>query len=332
MSPSSSSPRPTTPSRRPPSRCSSAAPSEPPTRCFISRDCSTAARSRGWTRPAQPSARFTRCKQSWTRARPRSVSRAPGPASRVTRGPSRPGNTWPNGWGCDRCGSRRHRSRCTTRPRSLVANYTVSLAGVAERLARPAGVPQDLAGRIYLPLLAGAAENLRSTTAAAALTGPLRRGDVETVRRHLDSLPADVVPLYRLLGLEALALARAEGLDPATAERLQPCWQAHPKARRRRVWSAARSRSRPGAPRAGTRSRTACQPGPHGALSGHSMNRRRFSRMLAALAGGTAFQPSRAHAAAPEPDPCALPDAIRSLRPLTGWRGADRRRRAPDAH
>jgi predicted short-subunit dehydrogenase-like oxidoreductase (DUF2520 family) len=103
----------------------------------------------------------------------------------------------------------------------LVANYTVSLAGVAERLARLAGVPRDLAGRIYLPLLAGAAENLRSTTTAAALTGPLRRGDLETVRRHLDSLPADVVPLYRLLGLEALALARAEGLDPATADALQ---------------------------------------------------------------------------------------------------------------
>jgi Xaa-Pro dipeptidase len=48
------------------------------------------------------------------------------------------------------------------------------------------------------------------------------------------------------------------------------------------------------------------------------MNRRRFSRMLAALAGGTAFQPSLAHAAEPEPDPCTLPEAIRSLRPLTG--------------
>lgn len=103
----------------------------------------------------------------------------------------------------------------------MVANYTVALAGVAERLARAAHVPEELAGRIYLPLFAGAAENLRSSSAASALTGPLRRGDVDTLRRHLASLPPDVVPLYRLLGLEALALARVEGLDAATADVLQ---------------------------------------------------------------------------------------------------------------
>jgi predicted short-subunit dehydrogenase-like oxidoreductase (DUF2520 family) len=103
----------------------------------------------------------------------------------------------------------------------MVANYTVALAGVAERLARAAGIPGELAGRIHLPLLAGAAENLRSTTAAAALTGPLRRGDVETVRCHLASLPADIIPLYCLLGIEALALARAEGLDAAVADELE---------------------------------------------------------------------------------------------------------------
>jgi predicted short-subunit dehydrogenase-like oxidoreductase (DUF2520 family) len=103
----------------------------------------------------------------------------------------------------------------------MVANYTVALAGVAERLARAAGIPGELAARMHLPLLAGAADNLRSTRAAAALTGPLRRGDVETVRCHLDSLPADVIPLYCLLGLEALSLARAEGLDTGAADELE---------------------------------------------------------------------------------------------------------------
>ena len=111
---------------------------------------------------------------------------------------------------------------------TIVANYTVALAGVAERLACAAGVPEELAGRIYVPLLAGAAENLRSSSAATALTGPLRRGDVETVRRHLASLPPDVVPLYRLLGLEALVLARTEGLDPSAAEVIQRLLESRP--------------------------------------------------------------------------------------------------------
>jgi Xaa-Pro dipeptidase len=49
------------------------------------------------------------------------------------------------------------------------------------------------------------------------------------------------------------------------------------------------------------------------------MNRRRFYRLLAGLAGGATLQSARAaHAAAPgDPDPCSLPDSIRALRPLT---------------
>ena len=103
----------------------------------------------------------------------------------------------------------------------LVANYTVTLAALAERLARAAGVPAELAGRIYHPLLEGAVQNLADISPAAALTGPVARGDVETVRRHLALLPADVGRTYRVLGLEALALARERGLDPTAADALE---------------------------------------------------------------------------------------------------------------
>ncbi len=97
------------------------------------------------------------------------------------------------------------------------ANYVTAAVGVAERLAREAGVPADLAARMYLPLLAGAARNLLDLGTVAALTGPVRRGDVGTIRAHLAALPADVRPLYRLLGLAALALAGEAGLAEAPA-------------------------------------------------------------------------------------------------------------------
>lgn len=97
------------------------------------------------------------------------------------------------------------------------ANYVTAAVGVAERLAREAGVPADLAARMYLPLLAGAARNVLDLETAAALTGPVRRGDVGTIRAHLAALPADVRPLYRLLGLAALALAGEAGLAEAPA-------------------------------------------------------------------------------------------------------------------
>ena len=101
----------------------------------------------------------------------------------------------------------------------MAANYTVALAGVAERLALEAGVPPEIASRVYLPLVRGAAANL-GRGPAAALTGPIRRGDTRTVESHLAALGGDDRELYRRLGREALRLARRAGLDPAAADRL----------------------------------------------------------------------------------------------------------------
>jgi len=103
----------------------------------------------------------------------------------------------------------------------LSANYTTALVGVAENLAARAGVPADVAGRMYLPLALGAARNLSELGIAAALTGPIRRGDVGTIRAHLAALPAEVRPLYRMLGLAALELARKAGLSEASARAVQ---------------------------------------------------------------------------------------------------------------
>ena len=102
---------------------------------------------------------------------------------------------------------------------AIAANYTTALMAVAERLAAQAGIPADLAARIYLPLLRGAAANLEAGP-AAALTGPVRRGDVRTIRAHLGILTGADAQLYRLLAGEALRLAREAGLPPEAAERV----------------------------------------------------------------------------------------------------------------
>jgi predicted short-subunit dehydrogenase-like oxidoreductase (DUF2520 family) len=102
----------------------------------------------------------------------------------------------------------------------FAANYTVALAGIAERLARGAGVPPDVAAQLYLPLMRGAVSNLELGP-AAALTGPIRRGDVETIRAHLDALDRTDRELYRSLGLVALRLAREAGLNAESARRLE---------------------------------------------------------------------------------------------------------------
>jgi predicted short-subunit dehydrogenase-like oxidoreductase (DUF2520 family) len=99
----------------------------------------------------------------------------------------------------------------------VASNYVVVLASVAARFAAGAGVPVELAERIYLPMLMGTAENLQRQSAAAALTGPVRRGDVATLRAHLEAIPLEDRRLYARLGLEALKLAREAGLDEGRA-------------------------------------------------------------------------------------------------------------------
>jgi len=104
---------------------------------------------------------------------------------------------------------------------AFVANYTVALVGVAERLARAAGVPADIAARIYLPLLGGAVANLNALGPAASLTGAVRRGDEQTIRAHLKALSAEDRTLYRTVSRAAITLAREAGLSESAAERVE---------------------------------------------------------------------------------------------------------------
>lgn len=99
----------------------------------------------------------------------------------------------------------------------VASNYVVALAAIASRLAETAGLPPEIASRIYQPLLGGAVANLADASPAAALTGPIRRGDHDTVAAHLAALEPEDRRLYAVLGLETLRLARESGLAPEIA-------------------------------------------------------------------------------------------------------------------
>jgi len=102
----------------------------------------------------------------------------------------------------------------------IASNYLVALAAVAERLARRAGVTSTDARSLYLPLMRGTLANL-ARGPASALTGPIRRGDEATVRRHLAALAPAERQLYRDLGLVTLELAREGGLPEAQAAAIE---------------------------------------------------------------------------------------------------------------
>ncbi len=99
----------------------------------------------------------------------------------------------------------------------FASNYLVVVEAVAQRLLRHAGLSDTEAWQALRPLVEGTLENLTGQGPAAALTGPVARGDRATIRRHLEALTHDDALLYRALGRAALELAQKRGMDEATA-------------------------------------------------------------------------------------------------------------------
>jgi predicted short-subunit dehydrogenase-like oxidoreductase (DUF2520 family) len=101
------------------------------------------------------------------------------------------------------------------------SNYIVAVVAAACRLMEQAGVPADTALPALLPLVEGTVDNLKKLGIHGALTGPIARGDVDTVRLHLTRLSPDERPLYSALGREVLHIARAAGLDARKADEIE---------------------------------------------------------------------------------------------------------------
>ena len=89
----------------------------------------------------------------------------------------------------------------------FASNYLVALVGVAEGLLAEAGMSPEQARAALGPLMSAALKHALADGPAAALTGPVARGDADTVRKHLAALPDDVRDLYRELARAALRLA-----------------------------------------------------------------------------------------------------------------------------
>ena len=107
----------------------------------------------------------------------------------------------------------------------VASNYLVALLDVASGLWELLGLSREQGLKALLPLVRGTIENLESVGLPGALTGPIARGDVGTIQRHLSALrevAPDVLPVYKELARRAIPIARAKGgLSEETADRLR---------------------------------------------------------------------------------------------------------------
>lgn len=103
----------------------------------------------------------------------------------------------------------------------LASNFPTVLATLAALLLADTGVPAPDAWDAVRRLMQAAVVNLDTDDPLAALTGPVARGDGDTVRRHLTALreAPELARVYHELSRAAVEMARARGADVSDVER-----------------------------------------------------------------------------------------------------------------
>lgn len=106
---------------------------------------------------------------------------------------------------------------------AMASNHVVALIDAAAHLMERAGVARSEALQALRPLTETVVANTAAAGAVKALTGPIARGDVETVRGHLDAISRqspELVALYTAASRYLLRLAEQRGLPQETRQKL----------------------------------------------------------------------------------------------------------------
>lgn len=96
----------------------------------------------------------------------------------------------------------------------FVSNYSVALLKVAIDLFQNFDVSPDQATKVLMPLIQGNLNNMKNLGLPQCLTGPIARGDVGTIQRHIKALQEkepSLLKLYAELGLKTVPVAIAKG-------------------------------------------------------------------------------------------------------------------------
>lgn len=102
----------------------------------------------------------------------------------------------------------------------FISNYLHALVEAGLRCYDSAGIDRADAARAVRPLLEATVRNTLQNGPAAALTGPIARGDVQLVRRQQDALhrtDPTLADLYAALGRVTVEIAHEKGNAPEAA-------------------------------------------------------------------------------------------------------------------
>lgn len=96
-----------------------------------------------------------------------------------------------------------------------VSNLVLGLINTGIKHLKECGFEEDTAIKALYPLISFNIENIKKNGIVSSLTGPIERGDVDTIKCHCEELGDDDEILYKLLSKNILGIAKAknEGRD-----------------------------------------------------------------------------------------------------------------------
>ncbi|MGR6837163.1 Rossmann-like and DUF2520 domain-containing protein [Syntrophomonas erecta] len=107
----------------------------------------------------------------------------------------------------------------------VVSNYLVTLIDFGIKLLESTGIPREAASKALMPLINGTVNNIQNIGIPRALTGPISRGDLTTILKHLDCLEEmapELMRLYSWLGYYTAEIALEKGtIDTEAMEEFQ---------------------------------------------------------------------------------------------------------------
>jgi len=90
---------------------------------------------------------------------------------------------------------------------SMASNHLIGLLGASAEILRECGFSESSAYEILKPLMLNNLAYALENGVEKALTGPIERGDCNTVKKHLRVLNSKQMGIYKSLGMEILNIA-----------------------------------------------------------------------------------------------------------------------------
>ncbi len=98
------------------------------------------------------------------------------------------------------------------------SNLMVGLADISIQMMMDCGFSKQEAMRALEPLMTGNLNQVLKAGSEAALTGPVERNDVQTVRRHKDALNEQQKEIYKALSMHLVSIAKKKNKEKDYSE------------------------------------------------------------------------------------------------------------------